>query len=319
MKTRLTLLLGVALLLVLSAPANAQTLLTNTTLSVAVADGNARTVVVASATGITAPVSGDNTKDTYLYVDRELLDVRAVSGTTITVVRGANGTTAVPHAASAVVFVVPAYLSTSFNIIPQGACTRANELALPRIHARSGTFSDCLGGQWHSGVFNTYAQPNGLRLPDPGATALTALQTNGTAINAATEQECSELDIPQTMLITGLGVLNGTTVGTDKRVLILYDNGGKVLANSATAGITTASASVYQKHAFTAKYLAVGPARYFACMQVNGTTDTTRHSITAVNDNILAGKITGVTFGTVAAITVPSTYTTALGPYYLVY
>jgi hypothetical protein len=135
----------------------------------------------------------------------------------------------------------------------------------------------------------------------------------------ATEQYCTEIDIPVSYMLTGLAVLNGTTVGTDKHLLILYDSSGNVLANSAVAGATTSGASTYQKYNFLSKYYAVGPARYFACMMANGTTDTVRHAITAVNDNVLAGKLTGKTFGTVTSITPPSTFTTALGPYFALY
>jgi hypothetical protein len=303
-------LLFIGVLLV-AASAFAQTILNNTTLSSAITSSQ-RTMAVASVTGITAQTS-------FLLVDREMIDVRAISSTTLTTVRGANGTVAVAHASGAVVLVIPPAAAVSTD--PTGSCTRANQVYLPIVNSRTGVVSDCLGGQWINGdgTQTTRLVNSGYRFPDPGGTALTSLQTNGTAINAATEQECSEVDLPYNMMLTGIGILNGTTVATDKHLVILYDATGKVLANSATAGATTATASVYQKYAFTAKYFAVGPARYFACLQANGTTDTVRHSITAVNDNILAGKITGVTFGTVAAITPPSTYTTALGPYFLLY
>jgi hypothetical protein len=92
-----------------------------------------------------------------------------------------------------------------------------------------------------------------------------------------------------------------------------------VLANSAVAGTTTSGASTYQKLDFTSKYLAAGPNRYFACVQTNGTTDTIRHALTAVNDNINGGAVTTQVFGTVIAVTLPSTFTTAKAPYFLVY
>jgi hypothetical protein len=54
-------------------------------------------------------------------------------------------------------------------------------------------------------------------------------------------------------------------------------------------------------------------------MGSNGTTATIRHAITSTNDNILGGAVTTQVFGTAAAITVPSTFTTAKAPYLLVY
>lgn len=340
------LLLGYAGLIPgLTSQASAQTMLTMTTLSSAVpasnssalSTGNTGLVVVASAVGISAP--SPNTSNTYgaatseaqsyIYVDRELMEVRGISGTTLTVIRGVGSTAGASHASSALVFVVPAagtiFLGGGYSgaapAVPQGSCTRANEQFLPRIQFSSGVISDCLGGQWVNGdaMQTQRLTYSGFRFPDPGATALTALETAGTAAGASTEIYCSEVDLPFSMVLTGAAVLNGTTVGTNKHFYILYDSTGAVLANTAVAGVTTSGASTYQKINFVNKYYAVGPARYFACDGINGTTDTIRHAITAVNDNILGGTITAQVFGTAAAITVPSTFTTAKVPYFLVF
>jgi hypothetical protein len=318
----------------------AQTMLTMTTLSAAVpattqsvtTSGQLGIVTVASATGISAPTAvtaliATQATSTFIFVDRELMDVRAVSGTTLTVVRGVAGTAGTAHASGALVFVVPG-TATWINSTggpgsstPAGACTRANEPLLPRIDLKTGVVSDCLGGQWVNGdsAQTQRSVPNGSRYPDPGATALTALETAGTAASASTEIYCTEIDLPYNMLLTGLAPLNGTTVGTNKHFAILYDSSGAVLANSAVAGTTTANASTYQKLNFVTKYYAVGPARYFACDGLNGTTDTIRHAATAVNDNILGGAVTGQTFGTAAAVTLPSTFTTVKAPYFMLF
>jgi hypothetical protein len=318
-----SLMIGLALLL--SASAFGQTILTTTTLSSAVSDTIGQKIVVASATGITAPSTSDNTKATILFVDREAMDVSGVVGTTITVGRGRYNTAATKHASSALVFIVPAFLTTYIGggvsptalVFPAGSCTRASELVLPRIYFPWGLFSDCNGGQWVNGdAYQTQrTNINQLRFPDPGGTAYTALETNGTAPAAATEIYCTQIDLPYSKLITGIASLNGTTVATDKHWVILYDSAGAVLANSATAGATTANGSTYQKFNFVTPYYAVGPARYFGCVGTNGTTDTIRHAVTGTNDNILGGTVTGQVFGTAAAITVPSSFTTAKVPY----
>jgi len=112
-------------------------------------------------------------------------------------------------------------------------------------------------------------------------------------------------------------VLNGTTVGTDKHLLILYDGTGNLIANSATAGATTSGASTYQTYAFTTPYYVVGPAKYYACLQSNGTTDSLRMLTAGTQDNITTKAVTGQTFGTIAAtFTVPTTFTTVVGPYW---
>ena len=356
MTRKLTLLFAIILTLAFSA--NAQTLLTTTTLSAAAQGmgsvygatptGNLSLISVTSATGISAPApntsltSGliaSSEAQTYLYVDRELMQVKAISGTSVTVIRGMAGTSATSHASGALVFIVP---SAAIGIWsgggegaagqgpsdPQGSCTRSSELYLPRIHFTSGTISDCDGGQWvngdaqqttRSGVNGSTSAANGFRYPEPGGVALTALQTNGTAPAAATQIECTEMDMPFSMYVSGIGILNGTTVTTDKHWVILYDSAGAVMATSAVAGATTTTASIYQKYNFISPYYLVGPARYFACYGSNGTTDTVRHSITGTNDNILGGAITGQVFGTAAAVTAPSTYTTAKAPYFMLY
>jgi hypothetical protein len=347
-----------ALILACASFAGAQTLLTSTTLSAAVQGmgsvngatptGNLSILTVASATGINAPapntsltsgLTATSEAQTYLFVDRELMQVKAVSGTTITVVRGMAGTSGVSHASGAVAFIVP---SAALGVwsgggadsgpqgpsFPQGSCTRSNEIFLPRIQFSSGGISDCNGGQWvngdaaqttRSGVHGSTGGANGFRYPDPGGVALTALETNGTAPTAATQIYCTELDMPFSIYVSGIGVLNGTTVGTDKHWVILYDSAGAVLATSAVAGATTSGASTYQKFNFINPYYVVGPGRYFACMGTNGTTDTIRHAATGTNDNILGGAVTGQVFGTAAAITVPSSFTTVKAPYFMLY
>lgn len=337
--------------------AGAQTILTTTTLSNAVQGmgsvngatptGNMSIVTVASATGINAPAPNTSftggllaTSDaqSYLYVDRELMQVKAVSGTTITVIRGVASTGAASHASGALVFVIP---GPAFGIwsgggdinqptsVPEGSCTRANEVYLPRIQFGSGIISDCDGGQWvnsdtlqttRTWVHGSTSGANGFRYPDPGGTALTALETAGTAAAASTEMYCTEIDIPISLYVKGIGVLNGTTVGTNKHFATLYDAGGNLLGNSATAGTTTAGASTYQKLNLVTPYFLPGPARYFACDALNGTTDTIRHAVTGTNDNVLGGTITGQVFGTApATITPPSSFTTAKVPYFMLY
>lgn len=336
-----------AVLLGFASISGAQTILVNTTLAQAAQGmgsvngatptGNLSVIIVTSAAGISGPVVNTSltsglpaTSDaqSYLYIDRELMQVKAVSGTTITVIRGVGGTYAPSHLSGAVVFIVP---SAVFGIwsgsgadsgaqgpsFPQGSCTRTNELYLPRIQFSSGTISDCLGGQWINGDASqtTRVHSKVLYAPQPGAVLYTSINTTGTAPVAGT-LFCTEIQLPYSKLITGLAVLNGTVVGTDNHLVALYDNTGNLLANSAVAGALAATASNYQQISFTTPYYAVGPAQFFACAQSNGTTATIRMLVTQVQDQYLTKSIAG-TFGTVpATITVPTTFTTAVGPYF---
>lgn len=316
-----------------------QTLLVNTTLSAAVGNtlssalttGNLGVVSVTSATGILGPsVNVGNTAGlatsnaaSYLYVDRELMQVEAVSGTTVTVIRGVGGTAAASHASGALLFVIPAaamvWSGGNYGMAPavaQGSCTRSSEVYLPRIQFISGMITDCLNGQYVTGdaLQTTRAGSKVLYAPNPGGTIYTSLNSTGTTVVAGTLY-CTEIQLPYSKLVTGLAVLNGTVVGTDNHLVVLYDAGLNVLANSAVAGALAASASNYQQISFTTPYYAVGPGQYFGCVQSNGTTATVRMLVTQVQDQYLTTSKTGV-FGTVpATITAPTTFTTAVGPY----
>jgi len=246
------------------------------------------------------------------------MDVRGVSGTTISVTRGVGGTAAASHANGALVFVIPAAAAANWPAnVPEGSCTRSNELYLPRIQFSSAITSDCLGGQWVNGDTLQTTRGSGkiMYAPNPGGTIYTSLNSTGTTL-AATTMYCTELQIPYSKYVTGLGILLGTTGGTDKHLVALYDATGNLIANSAVAGATAGTASTYEQIAFTTPYYVVGPVQLFGCLQTNGTTATVRMLVTSVQDQYLTKGVTGQTFGTIpATITVPTTFTTAVGPY----
>lgn len=302
-------------LVLLSSFAFGQTYLTQTTLSAAVTSSQ-RTIPLASVSGLTAGNS-------FVFVDGEVMGVNVVNTSNVQVTRGSSGSIAASHASSAPAFLIPSGAADSIkSFSPIGSCTRSNLLYLPVFNSRNGQVSDCVSGVWVSALYSSpVTQPSLSPLPVVGALAVTGLETSGTAPSAATEMYCTELDVQFSQLLTGMGVLNGTTVGTDKHIVVLYDGAGNLLDYSATAGTTSANASTYQKHAFVKPYFLVGPGKYVGCIQTNGTTDTVRHVVTAMyGGQIDAFKLTGKTFGTIpASITDPATFTTALGPYFALY
>lgn len=125
----------------------------------------------------------------------------------------------------------------------------------------------------------------------------------------------SSLFVPVSCTLTGISVLNGSAVGTDKWIGTLYDSAGAVVANSALAGITCSGTAAMQALAFTSSYSAVGPGLYFLSVSCNGTTARFRSQVIGVG---YTGSAAG-SFGTLAAITPPSTFTTNLGPIAAVY
>jgi hypothetical protein len=137
---------------ILTGSAFAQTATTETTLSVAV-NSSQQTISVASATGFTAG-------STWAFIDRELVIVRAVSGTTISVIRGANGTRATGHISGSRVYVGPVGAFLGYD--PSGSCTAASESYLPQISVTSGLQWTCnASGYWQAVSFDAI----GYRLP----------------------------------------------------------------------------------------------------------------------------------------------------------
>lgn len=134
--------MGLLLALTLvSVPVSAQTYLTSTTNSAAMS-ASATTFAVASASGIA--VGGG------LYINREYMSVRAVSGTNVTVQRGQAGTTANAHGASQTVIIIPAAavptVITSTDPSPVngvGTCSAAQHQYLPIINVATGNVWLC--------------------------------------------------------------------------------------------------------------------------------------------------------------------------------
>lgn len=316
----------------------AQTLLLTTTLSSATGStassalttGNLSAIAVVSATGISAPtantgnIAGPATSNasTYLYVDRELMQVVSVSGTAITVIRGVAGTSAASHASGALVFVVPAVANFGGSSLPpQGSATRTNEAYLPHIQFSTGIVSDVLGGQWVNGDDTQTTRAGFFKLLSPqiGAVTYAAAMGTSTATTAA-ELYCTEIDVPYNKLLTGLAPHVGATGGTDKWIAALYDSGGNPLAWSALAGTTAGTTQTWQQLAFTTTYFAVGPAQYYGCIMSNGTTATLDLITTGKSDFVLTFKSGSAgTFGTLPTFTAPTGFTTLNGAYLYAY
>jgi hypothetical protein len=144
--------------------------------------------------------------------------------------------------------------------------------------------------------------------------------TSGTSTTPSiTTVYLSQVYIPAKCTLTGVAVNSGATIGTDKYIVALFDQDGVALANSALAGVTTASADGFQSIPFTAILDVNGPAVYWIGLYVGGTTDRFR-SIPALGAYAgLAGSATGQTFGTIANVTLPTTFTADKGPVAFVY
>ena len=140
--------------LVLAAvPAFAQTALTQTSLSAAITV-NQTTFAIASATNVTA----SNTAPTVLYVvdpgqyKGELMTVKAISGTTVTVSR--TGINKAAHASGSMVLVGPPKAFAQYD--PVGSCTASQTAYTPWVNAVTGSQWLCstVTGNWVPGFGN---------------------------------------------------------------------------------------------------------------------------------------------------------------------
>lgn len=145
----------------------------------------------------------------------------------------------------------------------------------------------------------------------PPATATSGTSTQG----VANKQWISPVWVPANMTITGLAFLIGTTGGTDKSIVALYNNAGVLVANSSTttSGTTVGTAANLQSCDFTTPYAAIGPARYWASVQLSGTTAFLR-TIPANVSVAYVGSKTNATATPATSITPPTSFTSDVGP-----
>lgn len=154
--------------------------------------------------------------------------------------------------------------------------------------------------------------PQGPRiLPNTNIQAFASLGTNTTMVAGTLYR--SEIFVPQLATWTGIGILNGTTAGTDNGLVALYDSTGALIVTSALAGAVSVGANAFQNRAFLNTVTLV-PGRYFLAYQQNGTTATIRTHAAANGGNQMTSSSTG-TFGTVpTSFTAPTTFTADVGP-----
>lgn len=139
--------------------------------------------------------------------------------------------------------------------------------------------------------------------------------TGGTSTTpSATTVYLSQVLVSAPTTLTGIKINSAATVGTNKYLVALFDSTGAVVATSALAGVITANANAYQTIAFTAPVAVVGPASYWIGLYLNGTTDRFYSLPASKAPGGLAGSIAAQTFGTVVAITPPTTFTADVGP-----
>ena len=250
-----------------------QATMTSTTLSTAI-NSYQRTLTVASATGINPPGNpisvteigspSGNAAYTMLYIDREAFQVLAVSGTTITVARGYQGTTSNAHVSGATVWVgPPEYFGNQYygnNFGPSGACTASQLRVLPLIVPTTGDQYTCLsGGNWiklsgpasnvRAGCTGTVGSAQTEYLNQAACSGATTATMQYIVANAGT---LANLKVFSTANVTG---------GSGKDVLTVYDNGSAtaltctIAGSAATCSDSTHSVTVAAGDVLTFQYV----------------------------------------------------------------
>lgn len=151
--------------------------------------------------------------------------------------------------------------------------------------------------------------------PYAGGVAPVATTTGTNVTPTADLVYFSEVFLPTNAGLTGISYLIGTVGGTDKVIVMLFNSEGALVANSAVAGVTVGTTATFQRVPFTAAYSAVGPAKYWIGVQVNGNTCRLRTHAAGDHNTGSAAQ----TFGTPVAITVTTTFTADLGPFAMLY
>lgn len=204
--------------------------------------------------------------------------------------------------------------STEAALIAQGIAVAAESTAVPAVVGGPLQFVTQNGNVAAApqGGYTTPSVDQGPRiLPNVPINAFASLGTS--AVHVAGSLYVSEIQVPHYATWTGIGVLNGATVGTDNGLVALYGSDGRFIRSSALAGALSAGANAFQNRAFTSA-VTLAPGRYFIVSQFNGTTATTRRIAATMGGNTMSAVIAG-TFGTLpATITVPTTFTADAGP-----
>jgi hypothetical protein len=129
--------------------------------------------------------------------------------------------------------------------------------------------------------------------------------------------------IPYNCTLTGAAMFNGSDA-TDSVILALFNDSGTPVANTSIgAGDTQQTGTdAFQEIAFTSTYAAKGPKTYWLGAYFDGTTsrfNTIPTGLLGIGQAGLCGSVGTQVYGTVAAITLPTTQTADKGIFGYVY
>jgi hypothetical protein len=212
MKTKFRAFALLIAVLALSSLAFGQATMQSTTLSAAI-DSDQKTLVVASATYVLAPalanaqggIGAPSTNNYYqLFIDRELMRVTAVSGTTVTVQRGVGGTKQTKHVSGAKVWTGPANYfgpqDAAAGIVEPVAgtpCTSALLKVLPYIAVSTGRAWACGNSLWTA--FDAGVPPTQGATLDTSTSGTTITPTNPIHVVSGSSSSFATITVPAAM------------------------------------------------------------------------------------------------------------------------
>jgi len=155
--------------------------------------------------------------------------------------------------------------------------------------------------------------------PPQSDTTLAATSATDSAAADNKTVYLASLFVPQNCTVTGIAVLNGTNITTDKFVNYLINAAGTVIGKTAAAGTAPTPADVYQETDLTAPLTIVGPAVYFIGRQHNGATITLQKIPASKGVYNLTGSVAGTSFGAETSVVPPTAFAADKGPYGFLY
>lgn len=137
----------------------------------------------------------------------------------------------------------------------------------------------------------------------------------GTSINGTSSTvNLTQLFVPVNSKLTGIAVNNGGTCGTNRYIVTLFSNAGVPITSSSATGTLCSGANSWQDINFTAPVNVTGPQTYFVGVYMNGATDKF-FSIPAAGEYAgLTGSVAIASWGTVSSVSVPTAFTSGVGP-----
>lgn len=198
-------------------------------------------------------------------------------------------TTVPPYGCSPTDVYGPSYTGNSAGLTPQTVCLTPGQIT----------------GQATSNAMGQYST-----IPI-GSVAYSSLGTNTTDVNG--QVWVTSFQLPVDMTVTNIHCLQGGTATTDSVIFSLYSSSGALLGNTALAGTALSGANTFLSAALTTPYVAKAGA-YFIGVQGNGTAAGAIRTVAASTYLTVASTSVSGTFGTLPAITPPTTFTADKAP-----